>query len=334
MINRRVPIRLSNPSAMKMKTSILKIMMVVLVASQLQLSSTLQTTVPAFMWSPYLDKQVKKEVNYQTISPKYLARSVLSDGGWSDILCTGKSSHQLLDIAFVFVGKELRSEDIAGNTFGETALVDLLQVSFTQSKFSMAFPYVAMEEEGTMESYLLAEFSEACDHKLGVNNVVLMGSCSIEGKGYERLVDWGSVQDYLATRMEKEAKRQPELILYCHGGPNALNGLDQPHSESDVFSNFIVSLEHSGAKYAVLYVSDPYKSSDYPSSWQIERFLTEASSGNGSVNSTTCEGVCQIKTSLLEGILVGIFLLVILISGICCMLGIDTPTRFEKPHDS
>ncbi|GAB4835065.1 hypothetical protein Ancab_033333 [Ancistrocladus abbreviatus] len=70
------------------------------------------------------------------------------------------------------------------------------------------------------------------------------------------------------------------------------------------------------------------------SSLQIERFLAEASSGNRSVNSTVCDRVCQIKTSLLEGILAGIVLLVILISGLCCMMGIDTPTRFETNQDS
>lgn len=29
-----------------------------------------------------------------------------------------------------------------------------------------------------------------------------------------------------------------------------------------------------------------------------------------------------------------IVLLIILISGICCMMGIDTPTRFETPQES
>lgn len=30
----------------------------------------------------------------------------------------------------------------------------------------------------------------------------------------------------------------------------------------------------------------------------------------------------------------GIVFLLILISGLCCMAGIDTPTRFETPQDS
>jgi len=49
------------------------------------------TTAPAFLWSPHLDDEfssnlVKDVVNYQTISPKELVRSVLTEGGWSNLL--------------------------------------------------------------------------------------------------------------------------------------------------------------------------------------------------------------------------------------------------------
>lgn len=84
------------------------------------------------------------KVNYQTLSSRDLARSVMSTGGWSNILvfpsllhalhccffflmnssciffpesfdpyvslllqCEGKESHQPVDIAVVFVGKEV-----------------------------------------------------------------------------------------------------------------------------------------------------------------------------------------------------------------------------------
>lgn len=132
----------------------------------------------------------------------------------------------------------------------------------------------------------------------------------------------------------------------------------------ETFSELLKSMEELDEKYSVLYVSDPLRSVQYPSIREVGRFLAEAS--NGSSNST-CDGVCQIKSSLLEGLLVvssisysppiavhwspfyrrnhncfcssswliqGIVLLVILISGLCCMAGIQTPTRFETPHES
>lgn len=57
-------------------------------------------------------------------------------------------------------------------------------------------------------------------------------------------------------------------------------------------------MDNSGEKYAVLYVSDPFKSIQYPSHREVERFLAEGT------NSTVCGEVCKIKSSLLEGLLV------------------------------
>jgi len=71
----------------------------------------------------------------------------------------------------------------------------------------------------------------------------------------------------------------------------------------DVFHQLISSLENSGAKYAVLYVSDPFNPIQYPSH-QIGRFLAEASGKNVSGSSTMCDEVCQVKKTLLEGIFV------------------------------
>ena len=71
----------------------------------------------------------------------------------------------------------------------------------------------------------------------------------------------------------------------------------------EVFSELISSLELSGIKYTVLYVSDPFRSIQYPSYRDLERFLAEGTYGNGSFNST-CDEVCQIKSSLLEGLFV------------------------------
>lgn len=59
-----------------------------------------------------------------------------------------------------------------------------------------------------------------------------------------------------------------------------------------------------GAKYTFLYISDPFRSVEYLSHRGVERFLAEGTLGNVSTNSTGCDGVCQIKSSLLEGLLV------------------------------
>lgn len=75
-------------------------------------------------------------------------------------------------------------------------------------------------------------------------------------------------------------------------------------SAGEILSELINFVEQSGVKYAALYVSDPLRSPHYPSSQELGRFLAENASGNQSANSTICDEVCQIKSSLLEGLLV------------------------------
>lgn len=71
----------------------------------------------------------------------------------------------------------------------------------------------------------------------------------------------------------------------------------------EILSELVNFLDKSGASYSILYASDPKKSLQYPPHWAINRFLAESTSGKSS-NTTTCDGVCQIKSSLLEGFFV------------------------------
>ncbi|CAK7339058.1 unnamed protein product [Dovyalis caffra] len=300
--------------------------------SFLQASSSPSTTVPAFLWSPHLH-QMSEAVNYQTISSKDLARSVLSEGGWSNLLCSEKKIQHSVDLALVFVGRGLLSTDISSSKNSDPALVNLLKVSYTKSNFSMAFPYVASSEEA-MENSLVSGFAEACGQDLGISNIAFSESCSVEGENFQKLANLHAINDYLTSRTEKRPSGQADLVVFCYGGSNSMKGLDQPQSESETFSELISSVETLGEKYAVLYVSDPFQPIQLPYHRELERFLAEGAAGNASLNSMHCDEVCQIKASLLEGVLVGIVLLIILISGLCCMMGIDTPTRFEAPQDT
>ncbi|GLT39394.1 hypothetical protein SLA2020_135870 [Shorea laevis] len=317
-------------TAMAMKRILVVFFSVLLVLSQVSAS-----TVPAFLWSSQSSNNgLKDTVNYQVMSPKDLVNSVLSEGGWSNLLCSGEKLQHPVNLAIVFVGRELHSSDIAGNKRVDPALVDLLKDSFTKSNFSMAFPYVAPSEEETMENLLISGFTEACGQDLASINIAFSDSCSIKGGDFQRLADLHSVHDHLASRIEKRIKGQTDLVVFCQGGFHSLNEVDQTRPESEIMSEVINTVEQSGAKYAALYVSNPFRSISYRSYRELERFLAESVAGNGSTNSTSCDEVCQIKSSLLEGVLVGIVLLLILISGLCCMMGIDTPTRFEAPQDS
>ncbi|XP_008792520.2 uncharacterized protein LOC103709101 isoform X2 [Phoenix dactylifera] len=305
-------------------------------AAQLPHIVSFPTTAPAFLWSPHhLSSShfgVKEVVEYRTISSKNLAKSVLSEGGWSNLVCSGKDLHDNVDVALVFVGRKLQSSDISKTHYLDPALLDMLKLLFTSSNFSMAFPYVAIsDEDDTLENSLISGFAENCGHGLKVNHIAYLDSCSVNGKNFKKLQGLHSVHDFVGSRMETRVSGQTDLIVFCNGGSKEL---DYTQSEGEVLSELISSLEQSGATYTILYASEPCRSFQYPTHPSLSRFLAEDTSTNGSSNSTLCDGVCQIKTSLLEGIFVGIVLLLILISGLCCMMGIDTPTRFETPQES
>lgn len=292
-------------------------------------------TVPAFLWSPHSYGEshygVKEVVNYQAISPKELAKSVLSDGSWSKLLCSRENFQHNMDVALVFIGRKLRTSDISRGT-SDPSLVDLLKLSFSSSNVSMAFPYVAVpDEREKLENSLILEFAEHCGNDLEVDHIAYMDSCSIDSKDIKKLEDLDSFHEYLSSRMESATNRKTDMIVFCSG---LFEELENPQSDGEILSKLVIFLEQLGAKYTVLYASDPYRSHQYTSYPVSERFLLEGALGNGSVNSTVCDGVCQIKSSLLEGVFVGLVLLIILISGLCCMMGIDTPSRFEIPQDS
>ncbi|KAK4791848.1 hypothetical protein SAY86_032261 [Trapa natans] len=319
-----------------MKMAILVALM--LQAALIPLGSASPPTVPAFFWSPHFveiyDGDMITYVDYQTISSRDLAKAVLFQGGWSDLLCSAKKFVQHGDLAVVFVGRELQSMDISSNSHAGSGAVNSLKDAYTKSNFSLAFPYVAASSNETMEDVLLSVFKESCSSDLeDVTKVALLGPCSVQADDPERIANLQSLHDYLVSRREKRIQGNADLIIYCLGKSAVSHELDIPDTEGEIFSELTSSLEQLEEKYSVLYVSDPSRSVRYPSMRELDRFLAESSTGNSSANGT-CDGVCQIKSSLWEGLIVGIVLLIILLCGLCCMAGIQTPTRFEVPQES
>ncbi|CAD5189355.1 unnamed protein product [Musa acuminata subsp. malaccensis] len=288
-------------------------------------------TGPAFLWSPQhfgsSQHDNKEFVDYRTFSPKDLTKSVLSEGGWSNVVVrlSSMSCHRKQFITNWNIRQyNLQTSDISSIKQPDPSLIDILKLSFTTSNFSMAFPYVAIDEQEMLENSLVKGFAENCGQGLGVNRIAYLDSCSLDG-GNKKLEGLHSVHDILASRISGKM----DLIVLCSGDSKES---DRTPSEGEALSNVVDMLKQSGAKYTILYASRPYRTTQYPAHLAV-RFLAESPQGQASANST-CDGVCQIKSSLLEGIFVAIVLLIILISGLCCMIGIDTPSRFETPQES
>ncbi|KAK9093316.1 hypothetical protein Syun_028227 [Stephania yunnanensis] len=176
-------------------------------------------------------------VDYRTIPQKDVAK-----------FCTGEKVHRLVDVALVFIGKELQSSAISGNEHEDPTLLHLIKVivaffvirildefhfqkviiliicncttfthnrdSFSRSNFSTAFPLVvASEESSNMEDSLVTGFTDHCRHSLESQNVDVLESCTVDG--YRKLANLQSAHDYLVSRVEKRQEGQTDLIILC-----------------------------------------------------------------------------------------------------------------------
>ncbi|WOL13348.1 hypothetical protein Cni_G22118 [Canna indica] len=71
------------------------------------------------------------------------------------------------------------------------------QRSFTTSNFSVAFPYVSIDEHETLESSIVKGFAENCGQGLGVDRVAYLDFCSVDGMNLEKLQGLHSVHGAL-----------------------------------------------------------------------------------------------------------------------------------------
>uniref|UniRef100_A0ACD5YHZ9 Uncharacterized protein n=1 Tax=Avena sativa TaxID=4498 RepID=A0ACD5YHZ9_AVESA len=302
----------------------------VMLVAAAQLVAAAPVTAPAFLWAPknygLSSNEAKEVVHYQTISPESLAKSVLEEGGWSNLVCSMDGPQKNVDVAVLFLGSKLHSSDISKDKQADPALADTLKQSFSSSELSMAFPYVAMSDDEELENSLLSGFTENCEHGPRGNHITYTDMCTTSSES-KKLSSMDSIQDLVMSRMENNPTGQTELIVFCSGGFK-----DNAKSEGELLSEVVSVLNKSGAKYSILYASQPYGLLEHTSELPLARYLAEKTNTTKPVLEK-CDGECQLKSTLLEGVFVGLVLLIILISGLCCMMGIDTPSRFEAPQD-
>nr|CAB3488928.1 unnamed protein product [Digitaria exilis] len=267
-----------------------------------QVASAAQVVAPAFLWAPK---------NY--------------------VWCSREDVQKNVDVAIVFLGSKLQSSDISKDKQVDPALADTLKLSFTSSEFSMAFPYVSTSDDEKLENSLLSGFAENCDNDFEKTRITYTDTCTVTGQDLKKHHNMDSVHDLVTSRMGNKPSGQTNLIVFCSGG---FEDLDPAKSEGDLLSELVAMLKKSGAKYTILYASQPSGLLEKPSNLPLGRYLAEKTNTTAKAARGKCDGECLVKSTLLEGTFVGIVLLIILISGLMCMMGIDTPSRFEAPQES
>uniref|UniRef100_A0A453HQK5 V-type proton ATPase subunit S1/VOA1 transmembrane domain-containing protein n=1 Tax=Aegilops tauschii subsp. strangulata TaxID=200361 RepID=A0A453HQK5_AEGTS len=225
---------------------------------------------------------------------------------------------------------ELQSSDISRDKQADPSLADTLKLSFTGSEFSMAFPYVALTDNDKLESSLLSGLAENCDNDFRGNHITYTDTCTVSGEDLKKHQSMDSIRDLVMSRKRSNPRGKTDLIVFCNGG---FKDLDNAKSEGELLSELVSVLKMSEARYTVLYASQPYGLLENPSNLPLARYLAEKTNTTTKSGLGKCDGECLVKSSLLEGTFVGLVLLIILISGLCCMMGIDTPSRFEAPQD-
>uniref|UniRef100_A0ACD5X7W1 Uncharacterized protein n=1 Tax=Avena sativa TaxID=4498 RepID=A0ACD5X7W1_AVESA len=343
---------------MAAKVACAAVAFMMLATAHLAAAAAAPVTAPAFLWAPEnYGSDEAKVVHYQTISPASLGKSVLDEGGWSNLVCSREGSHKNVDIAVVFLGSKLQSSDISKDKQVDPSLADTLKLSFTGSEFSMAFPYVAMADDDKLESSLLSGFADNCDSDFQGNHIMYTDTCTVRGEDLKKHRAWilfmyvivvlfsrnfylsvyihfrliiYTFQDLVMSRMGSNPSGKTDVIVFCSGG---FKDLDNAKPEGELLSELVSVLKKSGAKYTVLYASQPRGLVENASNLPLARYLAEKTNTSTKPGLGECDGECLVKSSLLEGVFVGLVLLIILISGLCCMMGIDTPTRFETSQD-
>ncbi|KAH7277172.1 hypothetical protein KP509_39G037600 [Ceratopteris richardii] len=196
------------------------------------------------------------------------------------------------------------------------------------SSVSLAVPYIAYSSEGGgIFSMLFSAIKDSCDLETRPGKTIVMGSClrgtfdlqsPIMSDGVEVVDTVGDVKDFILKQKESRQDHETDIIFAC---PMSNDELEKGESEADLLASVFSSLHGSGTSAAFLYASDPFHGTQ-----SHGRLLASNST-------STCDEICETVAGTYEGVIVAITLLIILISGLCCMMGIDTPSRFERASD-
>lgn len=227
-----------------------------------------------------------------------------------------------VDFVVVFIGKNMRSGDVSRDA-GGTRIGDLqgvLQRVVSSANSSWSLPYVAPSKDGlSFADVLVRDFAvDVEDSESRLGKVAMAGSCGIGSRAESIKLD--ALQDYLPKRLKTKAAKTTELVVVCSDS--------EIKSEGEVLDELLGVLDEMKSRYVALYTTD----------LSAEEVLGSRPRGRqlGSVvyeGEEYCNEVCQAKATILEGLLVGLTLLIILISGLCCMSGIASPVRFETSKD-
>ncbi|KAJ7559980.1 hypothetical protein O6H91_04G109600 [Diphasiastrum complanatum] len=284
-------------------------------------SSSAAAMAPAFIWSNsrFLGTE-DHSVDYQIFTPKSLIDN-LFESSFEKQETTEKTN-----LFLVFIGHELRLADIAHNRLHEIDTLHLLKNTVASSNFSVVLPHVhfSSEEKSFMDA--LVETIQQTEKPGNFLGELQTFECTGASKSLE---EFGSIQEievFLTSRKVTNG-RKTDVLVICG---SSLKLTLKAQSEGKLLGRVLQALSIGVRDYIAFYVSDLSGRSRY----DLDLQFRQLSSSAGATNETFCDEICQTKATLLEVLFVGIVLIFILVIGICCMAGVQSPSRFEAPKES
>lgn len=299
-------------------------------------SASASWSVPAFVWSNTgFVQSSSSSLEYQTISFEKLISDLFG-------ALKGQSKEELSqntvfsatvgekpDLVLAFVGKELNSQHLAQYGEDEELTANPLssiKTALDDATSSRVLPYITSETSKTQES-VTAQLLNVFRENFPEGQAVIVGDCQITPAGGRTLKAVDDVKAYLEERAVKKLEGQTDLLLMCAPSTEADAERDLLLREGGLFSSAYSSIQEFGVKHVVLYTSDPKESIG------ARRIVLDTDTTAVTYN-RTCDDSCLTRSLMLETLAVVIVLLITLISGLCCLGAVDSPTRFEAPRDS
>lgn len=290
-------------------------------------SLSLPSIVPAFVWSNHRQLDLGlPSISYQTVSSEDFVEKVKGEFVGPTTESAQHQHEEDLDVVVVFVGTKLRSEDIS-RVGGTSDLVKVLNRVIASSNSSVSLPYVMQPGNGASVSEMLVKEIAGDVEENGesrVGEVITTGACVNKNAPQAKRLSLSVLQEYLRTRLGGKT----DLVVVCGGSEGEESVGSKSLSEGEVLEGILLGLDEMKTRYVALYTTDLSGERAFVSKRRGRQLGSVVYEGE-----EYCNEVCQTKAFILEGVLVGLTLLIILISGLCCMSGITTPVRFEQNKD-
>lgn len=118
------------------------------------------------------------------------------------------------------------------------------------------------------------------------------------------------------------------MLVVCSRAPFSLAGAGGLQADVEAFLKTYGEVRGLAPKHVAVFATDPTEARRAAAARR--RLVLQKRQPDAPL----CDAACRTKATLWETLFVAITLLIVLVSGLCCLIAVDTPDRFEVPKDA